>query len=139
VVFATGQRYYDYIYFFNDTNKKITISGKVTDNVYYVNNITMLKYGNDINDTVRIGSVIPFSYLPFVEVEPNETMPCYAFAYSTGKLHEISIYDKFKMIVGEFSIVDENGEILLTHETVKPENFKIKVEYGTTRAYLIIQ
>ena len=61
----------------------------------------------------------------------------YAFDYT--KFYKMWWFARFLLISGELEIKDEDGNILMTLDTITPEDFEVTEEAGITTATLVIR
>jgi hypothetical protein len=117
-------------------DKAIIIRAKLSENIKLFNNVYPYLTYKDEN----IGPIVLLFKEEKQEVKqnPGETIVYYIFGSISDKLHELSVLDKFKLITEEFVVTDEEGNDLLTLETLTLDNFEIIIDYGNTVTYLII-
>jgi hypothetical protein len=132
--FATSQKYYDYVYIVNNTNNEIVINMKMSSNVITLNSYWY--YLPFTNNNIYINESPVFS--SWVRLGKGEQRRCYIMYYGMDEFHDINIYDKFNMVVGELIITNGKEKVLLTKETIKQENIKVKTQYGDTYLYILV-
>ena len=61
------------------------------------------------------------------------------YSYSNKKFYKMGWFARFLLISGELEIKDEEGNVLMTLDTITPEDFEVTVEAGITTATLVIR
>ena len=62
-----------------------------------------------------------------------------SYAYSNKKYYKMGWFARFLLISGALTVKDEEGNILMTLDTITPEDFEVTEEYGITTATLVIR
>jgi hypothetical protein len=135
-LFASGLPYRDCLYIINRTDNAIIITVEPSANI----GIALGVYEYLMYDNENIGPIVTAfnGKRSRIKIEAGKTMSCYNFGSMSNKFHALSVYEKFKIIIGELTITDEKGNVLLTLETIKPDDFEIEIDYGYTIAHLVI-
>jgi len=61
------------------------------------------------------------------------------YSYSNKKYYRMGWFARFLLISGELTVKDEDGNILMTLDTITPEDFEVTEVAGITTATLVIR
>jgi hypothetical protein len=136
-VFASGLPYRDCLYIINHTDKAMIITLGPSANIGIVLGVyEYLTYDNE-----NIGPIVTAfnGKTSKIKLEKDKAILCYNFGSMAKSFHALNVYEKFKIIIGELTITDEDGNVLLTLDAITPDDFEIEIDYGYTKAYLVIK
>ncbi len=142
ICFATTQPYYDEFHIKNLSNHNIYVQYKESRILtpIYVGNV-MYSFELDIGEgrMININQEIFYDNGGYVII-CNDSNLCFTFySYSNTKYYKMGWFARFLLISGELEIKDEDGNILMTLDTITPEDFEVTEEAGITTATLVIR
>ena len=135
--FATTQPYKDFFYIMNQNNRDIYIQ-------YRESKILVpdpYGYSLDIGE----GYIINVGFSTFYDAGGHGVLQNGAkarfslYTYSNKKFYKMGWFARFLLISGELIVKDEDGNILMTLDTITPRDFEVTEEAGITTATLVIR
>ena len=140
--FATTQPYKDKFYIKNFSKKTIQVKYKESK-ILVPSYAGIEQYGFDLDiGEKRTINVQPgfFYYDGGYEILTEGDSEIFAFyTHSNKKYYKMGWFARFLLISGELIVKDEDGNILMTLDTITPEDFEVTEEAGITTATLIIR
>jgi len=142
ICFATTQPYEDEFYIENYTQNNIQVKYKESKILVpsYVGNV---QYGFDLDigekHTINVHPGF-FYYDGGYEILTSGDSELFAYyTHSNKKFYKMGWFARFLLISGELIVEDEDGNILMTLDTITPEDFEVTEVAGITTATLIIR
>ena len=135
--FATTQPYKDFFYIMNQNNRDIYIQ-------YRESKILVpdpYGFSLDIGEGFKINLSISSFYDDggYGILQKEEKALFNFFIHSNKKFYKMGWFARFLLISGELIVKDEEGNILMTLDTITPEDFEVTEEAGITTATLVIR
>ena len=137
ICFAMTQPYYD--------DFKIENRSSITINIKYRESkiLTPDPYGFSLEFgegyKINIRPSILYDNGGYGVVEKGKFVWFYYYAYSNTKYYKMGWFARFLLISGELIVEDEDGNILMTLDTITPKDFEVTEEAGITTATLVIR
>jgi len=134
---ATTQPYKDFFYIMNQNDKDIYVQ-------YRESKILVpdpYGFSLDIGEGFRINLSISSFYDDggYGCLQKEEKALFNFYTHSNKKYYRMGWFARFLLISGELEIKDEDGNILMTLDTITPEDFEVTEEAGITIATLVIR
>lgn len=137
ICFATTQPYKDFFYIVNQSSYDVYIQYReskiLTPDPYGFS----LDIGEGYKINVGLSSFYDAGGYEILTSGDSELFAYYT--HSNKKFYKMGWFARFLLISGELEIKDEDGNILMTLDTITPEDFEVTEEAGITTATLVIR
>ena len=134
-LFSFTQRFHDTIKLTNTTNEFLDITYRgstiLTDSSSFSKKLDLGERSIRIRGGTFYGNTIE-------NIVTYKTVHFLSYAYDYTRYYKMGWFARFLLITEELSIKDEDGNILLTLETLTPDDFEVTEEYGDVEANLIV-
>ena len=135
--FATTQPYKDIFLIQNNTDHVIDIKYNQSEILVRVQYGFHLDIGEGYKINVGLSSFYDAGGYGVLQNGAKARFSLYT--YSNKKFYKMGWFARFLLISGELIVKDEDGNILMTLDTITPEDFEVTEEAGITTATLIIR
>jgi hypothetical protein len=137
ICFASTQPYKDFFYIVNQSSYDVYIQYReskiLTPNPYGFS----LDIGEGYKINVGLSSFYDAGGYGVLHNGAKARFSLYT--HSNKKFYKMGWFARFLLISGELIVKDENGNILMTLDTITPEDFEVTEEAGITTATLVIR